>query len=78
MEAIYSSETSVDFQWNTRRYIPEDSTLNFKSSVPHREHIGSQVKEKFWNNLATLFTEAIAVYSESREITVWENLEFCI
>jgi hypothetical protein len=25
MEAIYSSETSTDFQWATRRYIPEDS-----------------------------------------------------
>jgi hypothetical protein len=23
-----SSETSVDFQWTTRRYIPEDSTLH--------------------------------------------------
>jgi hypothetical protein len=29
MEAICSSEMSVDFQWTTRRYIPEDSsTLN--------------------------------------------------
>jgi hypothetical protein len=27
MEAIYSSETSVDFQRITRRYIPEDITL---------------------------------------------------
>jgi hypothetical protein len=27
MEAICSSETSVDFQRTTRRYIPEDSTL---------------------------------------------------
>jgi hypothetical protein len=27
MEVIYSSETSVDFQRTTRRYIPEDSTL---------------------------------------------------
>jgi hypothetical protein len=27
MEAIRSSETSVDFQQTTRRYIPEDSTL---------------------------------------------------
>jgi hypothetical protein len=25
MEAIFSSETSVDFQQITRRYIPEDS-----------------------------------------------------
>jgi hypothetical protein len=28
MEAIYSSETSVDFERNTQRYIPEDSTLH--------------------------------------------------
>jgi hypothetical protein len=27
MEAIYSSEMSVDFQWTTQHYIPEDSTL---------------------------------------------------
>jgi hypothetical protein len=38
-ELIYSSETSVDFQQTTRRYIPEDSTFhnhrseNFKSNV---------------------------------------------
>jgi hypothetical protein len=37
MDAICSSETSVDFQWSTRRYIPEDNNLhnyrheNFKS-----------------------------------------------
>jgi hypothetical protein len=29
MEAKCSSETSVDFQTTTRRYIPEDSTLHF-------------------------------------------------
>jgi hypothetical protein len=28
MEEIFFSETSVDFQWTTRRYIPEDRTLN--------------------------------------------------
>jgi hypothetical protein len=28
MEAIYSSETSVDFQRTTRRYIVEDKTLH--------------------------------------------------
>jgi hypothetical protein len=27
MEAIFSSETSVDFQRTTRRYMPEDNTL---------------------------------------------------
>jgi hypothetical protein len=40
MEAICSSETSVDFQRTTRRYIPENSTLhnhgceNLKSYKP--------------------------------------------
>jgi hypothetical protein len=28
MEAIFSSETSVDFQRTIRRYIPEDGTLH--------------------------------------------------
>jgi hypothetical protein len=28
MEAKYSSETLVDFQLTTERYIPEDSTLH--------------------------------------------------
>jgi hypothetical protein len=28
MEAICSSETSVDFQWTTWRYIPEDSIIH--------------------------------------------------
>jgi hypothetical protein len=28
MEAIYSSETSVDFQGDARRYVPEDSILH--------------------------------------------------
>jgi hypothetical protein len=27
MEATYSSETSVDLQWTTRRYIREDRTI---------------------------------------------------
>jgi hypothetical protein len=33
MEATSSSETSVDFQWTTRRYIPENRTL-------HNHHCG--------------------------------------
>jgi hypothetical protein len=28
MEAIYSSDTSLVFQWTTWRYIPEDVTLH--------------------------------------------------
>jgi hypothetical protein len=33
MEAKYSSETSVDFQRTTRRYIPEDRTESRISTV---------------------------------------------
>jgi hypothetical protein len=28
MEAVCSSETSVDLHWTTRRYIPKDTTLH--------------------------------------------------
>jgi hypothetical protein len=40
MEAIYSSETSVDTQRTTRRYIPEDYTLpiNLRSDVTSETH----------------------------------------
>jgi hypothetical protein len=34
MEAIYSSETSVDFQRTTRCYIPEDSTVQVRLGLP--------------------------------------------
>jgi hypothetical protein len=33
LEAICSSRTSVDFQWPTQRYIPEDNTLHFWISL---------------------------------------------
>jgi hypothetical protein len=33
MEAICSSETSVDFYWTTRRYIPEDSKYSSKVNI---------------------------------------------
>jgi hypothetical protein len=40
MEAICSSETSVDSQQTTRRYIPEDGTLHniimVAKFLPHR------------------------------------------
>jgi len=37
MEAARTSETSVDIQLRTRRYIPEDSELNIYHSQNHRE-----------------------------------------
>jgi hypothetical protein len=35
MEAICSSETSVDTQRTTRRHIPEDDTLHSSTSAAH-------------------------------------------
>jgi hypothetical protein len=32
MEAVRTSETSVNFNVTTRRYIPEDSKLHYKPS----------------------------------------------
>jgi hypothetical protein len=49
MGAIYSFETSVDFQWTTQHYIPEARTLhnhfrkNLKSYNPHYSYQQSEV-----------------------------------
>jgi hypothetical protein len=52
MEATYSSETSVDNQRSTRRYIPEDGTLH-----NHRcENL------KFVGNIGTHLTEYMMSY----------------
>jgi hypothetical protein len=57
MEAICSSETSVDVQRTTRRYIPEDSTLhdhrceNLKSNM---ETISFQKRIRKWNAFSDL------------------------
>jgi hypothetical protein len=37
MGTIYSSETSVDFQRTTRRYIPEETTLQVSITVGFKE-----------------------------------------
>jgi hypothetical protein len=39
LEAPLPFQTSVDFQWVTRRYIPEDRTLQiYVISFPHHKH----------------------------------------
>jgi hypothetical protein len=43
MEAIWSSETSVDFQRTTRRYVPEDSTFHnhrHENLNSYKENVG--------------------------------------
>jgi hypothetical protein len=47
MEAKYSSETPIDFQRTTRRYIPEDGTLH-----NHRcEILNYYEAEEFWGKM---------------------------
>jgi hypothetical protein len=41
MEAVYYSETSVDFQRTTRRYIPEDGTLHNHRCKNLKSYIGT-------------------------------------
>jgi hypothetical protein len=41
MGATYSSEKSADFQWTTRRYIPEDITLHNHSCENLKSYTGS-------------------------------------
>jgi hypothetical protein len=62
MQAVYFSETSVDFQQTTQLYIPEDSTLN-----NHRCE-----NQKSWTLL--VFTPRIDGFREAqpRERTVSE------
>jgi hypothetical protein len=55
MEATYSSETSVDFQRNTQRYIPEDSTLD--------NHRSKNLKS--WNFL--VFTPRLHGFREAQQ-----------
>jgi hypothetical protein len=33
IEATYSSETSVDYEWDAERYITDDTTLNNHSKI---------------------------------------------
>jgi hypothetical protein len=52
MEATCSSETSVDFQRTTWRYIPEDGTLYLEYEVDYVDNEWNHVEEKF-KELAT-------------------------
>jgi hypothetical protein len=48
MEGKCSSETLVDFQRATRRYIPEDSTLNNKLNRIWKEATVNEFKVLCW------------------------------
>jgi hypothetical protein len=52
MEAIFSSETSVNFHLTTRRYIPEDHTLQPLQEADSSAVSGQRVVVEFdqiWN-----------------------------
>jgi hypothetical protein len=44
MEAVHTSETSVNFNVTTRRYIPEDSTLQYVGVVLWAANLRVQLK----------------------------------
>jgi serine/threonine-protein kinase RIO1 len=54
MEAMFSSETSVDFGRATRSYIPEDSTL--------QNHRGQNLKSYIENHCSRLVSQIQMVY----------------
>jgi hypothetical protein len=58
MEAIYSSETLVDFQRTTRLYIPEDSTLDnhrCENCKIVQLLTGARSNRYYWNRFYHLF-----------------------
>jgi hypothetical protein len=49
MEAVHTSETSVNFNVTTRRYIPEDSKLHTRRRENLKSHILNDVSENHTN-----------------------------
>jgi hypothetical protein len=52
MEALCSSETSVDFQWTTWHYIPEDGTLHVYVCL--QQSLELEIQEAFLRFMATV------------------------
>jgi hypothetical protein len=53
MEAIYSSESSVDFQRNAWRFIPEDRTLHDH----HCENLKSYIINNIYSDLRSMMQD---------------------
>jgi hypothetical protein len=70
MEAIYSSETSVDFQKTTLRYVPEDRTFlaSYFMSFEIQSYCNIQIQNGriFRDVMACRFVEVWKGFSESR------------
>jgi uncharacterized membrane protein len=47
VEATCSSETSVEFQWTARLYIPEDKTLFFHTSYILKQPLSGMEIQQF-------------------------------
>jgi hypothetical protein len=73
MEVMCSSETSVDFEWTTRRYIPEDSTLYsqfviFEILVYFIKK--AEMIQKFFRNAAGKKTHGIPIHKWEDDIKI--------
>jgi hypothetical protein len=66
MEAICSSET-VDFQWITQRYIPEDSTLH--------NHCCEDLKSYIWMsaNISNITDKHLHIHSSNNHSYIFIN-----
>jgi hypothetical protein len=56
METIYFSETSVDFQRTTRRYVPEVSTFHSHRCENLKSYLVDSYNDRAYINLENLFS----------------------
>jgi hypothetical protein len=65
MEAVCSSETTVDFQRTERRYVPEDSTL-------HKHRCENLKSHNSWSLCCSLIVEIFrATLWKSKIVVLW-------
>jgi hypothetical protein len=75
MKAICSSETLVDFQRTTRRYISDDSTLHYHRCEILKSYTVYKMLKMFLNDLAKQFSSiyfpCVKILKESQDVTVY-------
>jgi hypothetical protein len=54
MDAIYSFDTSVEFQHTTKRYVPEDSTIHDHRCENLKSYLAPTVEDWFWTIFTTM------------------------
>jgi hypothetical protein len=57
MEAVRSSETSVNFNVSTRRYIPQDSKLHTRRRENLKSHKLPASDSRAWSEHVTVFNQ---------------------